>query len=820
MAIVISADGQALTLSTFPTSGDFTIAACWRTDGALSTFQPIIALGDFAAEMLLAKNGGAGGSPSYYVEDAAGGGSTGGSAITTNVWYAVALVRDTTASPDNWSAHIFNAWPFTLDTTITRSTDTAAGNGTLQFGNSNAYSATDGCRIGNCKAWTRALTTEEIQRELRDYRVIDPASLWGHWPMIGGDATRTGRDWSGNGRTLSESGTLGFDAGPPIPFSRRRVYVFSPTAAAGAISGTSAGTSTASATLVGTGALAAAVAGTSTSAASIWGAGALAGSTAGTSTASGTIANAAGAISGASAGTSTASATLVGSGALTGSTAGTCTVAGSISGIGSGVLAGSSAGTSTVTGALGFAGWDDAFDGNGALRPNLITYNSGVHSPNRTSGRYRSLLSAGSQQEWFDAVRGRVDCVLLEPPFDIIARNAGIGTAADSQSHTADNDYNFAMLVVFDTDDPDDLGTADYMFIACGERGGPGHAIEGKSTVSDNSSASEDSSANPSNGRADLRMAVDGSGDPTFYWDEPSGEDWNLYDDGVNTAGEVPAQFALTVPASGKLLVGFGGYGYLTTPEFVITIDALETTNHSLAGSTAGTSTATGTTSATMPISGTATGAATASGSLVTDRVSGAIAGTSTATATLSATGTLAGASAGTSTAAAQLSAGGALAGTAAGATTVVAQVWGKGALAGTTAGTSTASSSITSPAGVSGSAAGTCSVTGLLAAQGALAAALNGTSTASASIWGQGELAGTTAGTSTAVATLQEQGALSAAAAGASTAVAIIGGSGNITGAATGTSTALGAITNGAIATVSPLPPGVLPTLIRIGTF
>jgi len=119
------------------------------------------------------------------------------------------------------------------------------------------------------------------------------------------------------------------------------------TAASGAITGTAAGTSTATGVIFGSGALSGTSAGTSTATGSLGAPGEMAGTAAGTSTASGTLTGA-GALVGTTAGTSTASGTLLGAGWLSGTVTAFATVSGVL--LGSGALAGTAAGTSTATG--------------------------------------------------------------------------------------------------------------------------------------------------------------------------------------------------------------------------------------------------------------------------------------------------------------------------------------------------------------------------------------------------------------------------------------------------------------------------------------
>lgn len=360
----------------------------------------------------------------------------------------------------------------------------------------------------------------------------------------------------------------------------------------------------------------------------------ISGTASGTSTATATL-SATASVAASASGTSTATAIPQGGGTIAGTASGTSTATATTSATAS--VTASASGTSTATATIdGGTGWDDDFAGNGALRSAYQTHNSGIVSPNRTNGRYRALFSAGSQTGWFNADRGRADYIEVSMPFDLVALNAGIGTAADSQvAPGPDDDFMFAFIQVLDSKLIADAGTADYMHLAAGERGGV-HRIEGKATVSDSSSVTEDNTAAPPNGRADLRVTCTAAGVLTWYWRLPGDTTWIAYNDGTNAAGTVPGQFTLTT--TGSVLVGMGGYGFLFTPEFVATIDALE--SNDVVAATTGTA------------SGTSTAAAAVSGVAALTASTG---GTSTAAAALSAEASLQATANGNSTAAAAI---------------------------------------------------------------------------------------------------------------------------------------------------------------------
>lgn len=88
-------------------------------------------------------------------------------------------------------------------------------------------------RFAAVKLWDAALTVAEIQQEMRQYLPHRTTNLLGFFPLttIGDDEI----DFSGNGKTLTVTGSPVTIDGPPIPWKRgrsRRVYI--PAAGGGA----------------------------------------------------------------------------------------------------------------------------------------------------------------------------------------------------------------------------------------------------------------------------------------------------------------------------------------------------------------------------------------------------------------------------------------------------------------------------------------------------------------------------------------------------------------------------------------------------------
>lgn len=67
-------------------------------------------------------------------------------------------------------------------------------------------------RLGAYKVWDTVLTPQELLGEMNYFMARRPGAVNGVWPCVGGDL----RDYSGNGRTLTMTGTVGNHPDPPI----------------------------------------------------------------------------------------------------------------------------------------------------------------------------------------------------------------------------------------------------------------------------------------------------------------------------------------------------------------------------------------------------------------------------------------------------------------------------------------------------------------------------------------------------------------------------------------------------------------------------
>lgn len=152
-------------------------------------------------------------------------------------------------------------------------------------------------------------------------------------------------------------------------------------AAGGAISGTAAGSSTASGTLVGDGALAGAAAGSTAATGTLTNAtaGAISGTAAGAAALTGTLTGT-GALSGAAAGAAGENAVLTGVGALAGQSDGVGAVSGALAG--AGALVGAAAGSVTVAGLLlGVGSLAGSAAGATTATANLVDANAEIGNP-------------------------------------------------------------------------------------------------------------------------------------------------------------------------------------------------------------------------------------------------------------------------------------------------------------------------------------------------------------------------------------------------------------------------------------------------------
>ncbi|MCA9622943.1 MAG: hypothetical protein KC731_28185 [Myxococcales bacterium] len=250
------------------------------------------------------------------------------------------------------------------------------------------------------------------------------------------------------------------------------------------------------------------------------------------------------------------------------------------SGSGAGTT-GSGAGT-TGSGAAGSGGYTptgelaDDFDGTGPLIGYTTNNESALPEVGRVDGRYRANLvdNANDVTLHYHDAQGRLDAKLVSFPFDVVARNIGIGTQGDSQSAPppTNNPYVFAGIQVH----VPELATPSSSHVVVGHRGDVHFTVEGKNTLDGNSSVNDAGANILPAGRADIRIVGNADHTLTVYWQEPNpspgsiADDWNLYNGDGNLPGPAPSY--PDVVYIGLITYAFGYNGI----PFVGTCDAIE----------------------------------------------------------------------------------------------------------------------------------------------------------------------------------------------------------------------------------------------------
>jgi K319L-like, PKD domain len=220
----------------------------------------------------------------------------------------------------------------------------------------------------------------------------------------------------------------------------------------------------------------------------------------------------------------------------------------------------------------------DDFSGSGPLLGYTTNNANDLPDVVRANNRYRANLidNTGDITLHYHNDQGRLDAKEVTFPFEVIARNIGIGTQADSQiaPSSSGNPVIFAGIQVHITN----LNSRNSSHIVIGHRSTTGFTVEGKNTVGDinsGSSAVTDEGQNAAPlGRADIRILGSAGGQLMVYWQQPNlsggADNWSLY--GGN--GLLPGQ----APTYGtKVFVGLITYaqGTVGVP-FVGTCDSFE----------------------------------------------------------------------------------------------------------------------------------------------------------------------------------------------------------------------------------------------------
>jgi hypothetical protein len=148
--------------------------------------------------------------------DATGGASVSSAvSMAVDVWFFVGCVNDTGAGQDIFGWKIAGgSWATAVTGSGVTVTGPADAN-TLYFGG-DGFGTTDFLNgsIAAVKVWNVALTDAELQAEAATYAPVKTSGLWANYTFNAGPQTT---DDSGNGRTLTQTGTPVLDSsGPPI----------------------------------------------------------------------------------------------------------------------------------------------------------------------------------------------------------------------------------------------------------------------------------------------------------------------------------------------------------------------------------------------------------------------------------------------------------------------------------------------------------------------------------------------------------------------------------------------------------------------------
>ena len=152
---------------------------------------------------------------SYAVQANNGGTNSSGtgSAISYGAWQHIGLVRSGTSTLTGYLNGASNG--VSSQSVTGRSAATS-----ITLGASVSGSEALNARFAAIKIWTAALTADEIAAEMRSIRPVRLANLWGWYPTRPGSGERA-KDYSGNGRNWTETGTLTDEDAPPIWWGAR-----------------------------------------------------------------------------------------------------------------------------------------------------------------------------------------------------------------------------------------------------------------------------------------------------------------------------------------------------------------------------------------------------------------------------------------------------------------------------------------------------------------------------------------------------------------------------------------------------------------------
>ncbi len=216
------------------------------------------------------------------------------------------------------------------------------------------------------------------------------------------------------------------------------------------------------------------------------------------------------------------------------------------------------------------------FEGTGPLIDYVTNNETVLPEVSREEGRYRAELTDNENDKTlhFNDVQGRLDAKLVSFPFEVIARNIGIGTLNDSQTAPIPSNslYIFCGIQIH----VENLDSFNSAHVVVGHRGNTHFTIEGKNTVDGNSSVNDIGGNMVTNGRADIRIVGNENRTIDVYWQTPnldfeSTEDhWTAYTNSGDLPGTAPS-FGNNVYV-GLITYAFGSNGV----PFAGTCDALQ----------------------------------------------------------------------------------------------------------------------------------------------------------------------------------------------------------------------------------------------------
>lgn len=150
-----------------------------------------------------------------------GGAALTGASLSTATWYFIAFTRSNTSRALYYAA----ATAAGLTAVTNSTTQTISDTHDALWWMNDVYGEWVSGRMAASKLWDGVQLTQ-AELELERWRIL-PArteNLYGWWPMFPGSGERV-RDYSGNGRDLTEAGTITDEDPPPVSWGARSILV-------------------------------------------------------------------------------------------------------------------------------------------------------------------------------------------------------------------------------------------------------------------------------------------------------------------------------------------------------------------------------------------------------------------------------------------------------------------------------------------------------------------------------------------------------------------------------------------------------------------